>query len=100
MAVINNVVNNHILVGKKIYYSYTEEIVHDEGNTTYCDYIDRERIGMISAVGIDLNGEFHFLVMADNGKIESFNIKDMKTIKFAEEFVQEEVSRSELLDLE
>ena len=55
---------------------------------------------MISAVGIDLNGEFHFLVMADNGKIESFNIKDMKTIKFAEEFVQEEVSRSELLDLE
>jgi len=93
--------NQSPLLGKKIYYSYTEEIIHGFDVASHSEYVKHENTGTVMAIGTDSNGEFHFLIKTDNNRLLGFPLNKMEGIKIIKpESPEEEIPRAELLDLE
>ena len=102
MTVINNLSEGSPLIGQKVFYSYTQELIHDHGNATYTEKIEHEKTGIVNAVGTDAEGKFHILIMdVNSGALESFPIDKMEVIKVIKKpLPAEEIPREELIDLE
>ncbi len=100
MDIINHICKSP-LVGKNIYYSYKEQITKGYDVGSYYETIEHEKTGVVTAIGTDAKGEFHVLVIDDEGMLESFPIKKMEVIKIIKKPLPEkEIPREELIDLD